>query len=79
MAFPEVAAPAFRRAEADAEHTDLCGDVLQFRLAEVVHLQRHFAGRVLAYTGLNADAARFRQRFQPRRDDHAIAQQVVTL
>ena len=34
---------------------------------------------VLAHAGRNADAAGFGQRLQPRRDDHAIAHQVVAL
>ena len=39
------------RAEADAEHPDLCRNVLQRGLAEVVDLQRHLAGGVLPHTG----------------------------
>ena len=66
-----------RCAEADAEHPDLRGDVLQRGLAEVVDLQRHLAGGVLAHAGRNANATGFGQRFQPGRDDHAVADEIV--
>ena len=54
-------------------------DVLQLRRAEIIDLQRDLAGGVLADAGGNADATRLGQRLQPRRDDHAIAQQIVAL
>ena len=69
----------FWRAKPNAEHLDLGCDVLQFRRAEVVNLQRHLAGSILADACGNADAARFGQRLQARRDDHAVAQQIVAL
>ncbi len=63
----------------DPEDADLRRDVLQRRLAEVVRLQRHLAGGVLAHAGGNADAARLGQRLQSGRDDDTVAQQVFAL
>ena len=76
-----ASAAARRRsaAQPNPKHPDLCRDILQFRLAEIVDLQRHLAGGVLAHPGGNTDATGLGQRFQPRRDDHAVTQQVVAL
>ena len=68
-----------RRAEPNPEHLNLGCDVLKFRCAEIRHLQRDLAGGILADAPGNADAARLGKRFQARRDDHAITEQIVAL
>jgi hypothetical protein len=68
--------PRFGR-EPHAEHPHLAGDVLQLPLAKVFEIERKLARRVLAHAVGEADAARLGQRLQPRRDVHAVAEQVA--
>jgi hypothetical protein len=69
----------FWRPKPNSEHLDFGCNVLQFRCAKIIDIQRHLACGILAHASRDTDATRFGQRFQTRCDDHAVAEQIVAL
>jgi len=65
--------------QADTVGTDRSRDVLERLLADVLEGELKAARRVLLNAGRDADAARFGQAFEPRRDIDAIAKDVAAL
>ena len=66
-------------AENHAEHADRPRDVLHDLLAEILEPDVEPVADLVAHRARHADAARFRQPFQPRRDVHAVAKNVAVL
>jgi hypothetical protein len=58
-------------------HVDRALDVLEGALAKVGEADRYLVLHLLARRSGNADSAGFRQRFQPSRDVHAVAIDVI--
>ena len=56
---------------------DAVGQVLQLLLADVGEFERDLVGYRLVHRSRDADAAGRRDAFQPRRDVHALAEQVA--
>src|SRR5215469_13746522 len=54
-------------------------DVLQLRLAKVLHVERHFPRRILTHASRDADAACIGQSLQTGSDIDAITEQVTSL
>ena len=58
-------------------HVDRALDVLEGALAKVGEADRYLVLHLLARRSGNADSAGFRQRFEPSRDVHAVAVDVI--
>ena len=58
-------------------HVDRALDILEGALAKVGEADRYLVLHLLARRSGNADSAGFRQRFQPSRDVHAVAIDVI--
>ena len=61
----------------DIEYADRPGDVLDLLLAHVVEGEVELVAHLVAHDAADADPARLRQGFQPRRDIDAVAVDVV--
>ena len=60
-------------------NADRTADILDMLLAEILKTDRKAVGNLIAHRRGDADAARLRQRFKPRSDVNAVAEDVIVL
>ena len=68
-----------RRSRASAKHVDGARDVLDRVLAQIARIRAHLALDLIAHHARERDAARRRQRLQPRGHVDAVAVDIVAL